>query len=74
MNIKYKEFENFDFDSNNQWKTFYKKISPPTSKSELLRLKKQFYKEKIDPSFNINYNPEKEQVKKMKIKKKKIII
>ena len=64
MNIKYKEFENFDFGSNQQWKTFYKKISPQPSKSELLKLKKKFYKEKIDPSFDINYNPEKEQVNK----------
>lgn len=64
MNIKYKEFENFDFDSNKQWKTFYKKISPQPSKSEILKYKKKFYKENIDPLFNINYNPEKEQVNK----------
>ena len=61
MNIKYKEFENFDFSSNKQWKIFYKKISPPASKWEILKYKKKIYKEKIDPSFDINYNPEKEQ-------------
>ena len=61
MNIKYKEFENFDFESNKQWKTYYKKISPQPLKPELLKYKKKFYKEKIDPSFDINYNPEKGQ-------------
>ena len=64
MNIKYKEFENFDFWSNIQWKIYYKNISPPPSKSDLLKYKKRFYKEKINPYFDINFNPEKEQENK----------
>lgn len=64
MNIKYKEFENIDFWSNIQWKIYYKNISPPPSKSDLLKYKKRFYKEKINPYFDINFNPEKEQENK----------
>ena len=57
MDEKYKQFENFNFDTNKDWKSYYKKISPAPPKSKLIFFKKKFYKEKIDPKFDPNYDP-----------------
>ena len=57
MDEKYKQFENFNFNTNKEWKSYYKKITPVPPKSKLIFFKKKFYKEKIDPKFDVNYDP-----------------
>lgn len=61
MDDKYKQFLSFNFDSNEAWKAYYNSIDPkPENPTQLLALKKRFYKRKIDTEFDTAYQPPRE--------------
>jgi len=57
MEIKYKKFKKFNFAYSNDWQNYYRNLYPPPPISKLLHYKKKFYRNYIDPDFDINYIP-----------------
>ena len=57
MERKYKKFKKYNFAYSDDWQSYYRNLytSPPISK--LLHYKKKFYRNYIDPDFDINYIP-----------------
>jgi len=59
MESKYTQFLNYNFDENLEWKNYLNSIPENQRLNQLNMHKKLFYKNKIDNSFDINYNPSK---------------
>ena len=57
MEHKYKKFKKFNFAYSDEWKAYYRNIFPTPPISKLLHYKKKFYRNYIDPDFDINYIP-----------------
>ena len=87
MNKKYKLFKEYNWAYSDDWKNYYNNLYPSPPITKLLYYKKKFYRNNIDPDFDINYiPPEGEEMeteykppldvieKNLKNNKKKIII
>jgi len=59
MEQKYKEFLNYNFTDNEQFRRYLDAIEPPPPHSMIDRYKKKFYRLKVDKDFDIDYEPEK---------------
>ena len=57
MDQKYKIFKEYNWAYSNDWKTYYNNLYPSPPITKLLHYKKKFYKNYIDPDFDINYIP-----------------
>jgi len=57
MEAKYKAFEEYAWGSSQAWQTKLNNIYPIPEASKMQRIKKRFYKEHVDPDFDINYHP-----------------
>ena len=57
MEEKYKKFKEYNWTESAEWKSYYTNIFPTPPPSKLLRYKKKFYRNKIDPDFDIDYKP-----------------
>ena len=57
MERKYKKFKKFNFAYSDDWKNYYNNLYPSPPISKLLHYKKKFYRNYIDPDFDINYVP-----------------
>ena len=57
MEQKYKIFKEYNWAYSNEWKTYYNNLYPSPPITKLLHYKKKFYKNYIDPDFDINYIP-----------------
>ena len=57
MEDKYKKFKEFDWQSSQEWQLYYSNLYPTPGPSKIERFKKKFYKNKIDPDFDIDYTP-----------------
>ena len=58
---KYKKFKEFDWVGSKEWQLYYTNLFPTPPPSKILRYKKKFYHNKIDPDFDINYQPPEEE-------------
>lgn len=61
MEEKFKKFLDFDWKISKEWESYFNTncyIAPPITGDKILKARKKFYKSKIDPDFDINYNPE----------------
>lgn len=63
MEEKYKKFLQIDWSTNNDWQLYYSNLTPAPPGNKIPYFKKRFYKLKIDPEFDINYEPESEKPK-----------
>ena len=61
MEEKYKKFKEYDWVSSKEWQLYYTNIYPSPPPSKILKYKKKFYRNKIDPDFDINYTPPNEE-------------
>ena len=61
MEEKYKKFKEFDWVGSKEWQLYYTNLFPTPPPSKILRYKKKFYHNKIDPDFGINYQPPEEE-------------
>ena len=57
MEEKYKKFKEFDWQASQEWQLYYSNLYPTPGPSKIERFKKKFYKNKIDPDFDIDYKP-----------------
>ena len=57
MERKYKKFKKFNWAYSNDWQNYYRNLYPPPPISKLLHYKKKFYRNYIDPDFDITYIP-----------------
>lgn len=55
MEEKYKKFKEYNWAESSEWKSYYNNIFPTPPSSKILRYKKKFYRNKIDPDFDIDY-------------------
>lgn len=61
MEEKYKKFKEYNWTESVEWKSYYTNIFPTPPPSKILRYKKKFYRNKIDPDFDIDYKPPNEE-------------
>ena len=61
MEEKYKQFKEYDWVRSQEWQSYYTNIFPTPPPSKILRYKKKFYRNKIDPDFDIDYKPPNEE-------------
>ena len=61
MEEKYKQFKEYDWVRSQAWQSYYTNIYPTPPPSKILRYKKKFYRNKIDPDFDIDYKPPNEE-------------
>lgn len=61
MEEKYKKFKEYDWVNSKEWQLYYSNIFPIPPVSKIERYKKKFYRNKIDPDFDINYKPPNEE-------------
>ena len=66
MEAKYKEFLAYNFGENEQFRRYIDAIEPPAPLAKIPFYKKKFYKLRVDPEFDINYNPENPQPEEKK--------
>ena len=57
MEQKYKNFKKYNWAYSNEWTTYYNNLFPSPPITKLLHYKKKFYKNYIDPDFDIDYIP-----------------
>ena len=68
MEEKYQKFIEYNWDSSEEWHSYFRNIFPTPPDNKILRYKKKFYRNKIDPDFDINYkSPNYEEEEKSKI-------
>ena len=66
MEQKYKIFKEYNWAYSSEWNNYYNNLYPSPPIEKLLHYKKKFYRNYIDPEFDINYIPpegEKEEIK-----------
>ena len=61
MEEKYKKFKEFNWVESKEWQSYYTNIYPTPPPQKILRYKKKFYRNKIDPDFDIDYKPPNEE-------------
>ena len=61
MEEKYKQFKEYDWVESKEWQSYYTNIYPTPPPQKILRYKKKFYRNKIDPDFDIDYKPPNEE-------------
>lgn len=61
MEEKYKKFKEYNWVESEEWQSYYRNLYPTPPPSKILRYKKKFYRNKIDPDFDIDYKPASEQ-------------
>jgi hypothetical protein len=59
MNEIYNNYLNYNFEESLLWKDYLKRIYPPPPENRIEYFKKEFYKNKIDNNFDVNYIPNK---------------
>lgn len=57
MEEKYKKFKEYNWEGSQEWHSYFENIYPTPPKNKFLRYKKKFYRNKIDPDFDIDYKP-----------------
>ena len=57
MEIKYKNFKEYNWVFSKDWNNYYNNLYPSPPITKLLHYKKKFYKNYIDPDFDVNYIP-----------------
>ena len=57
MDIKYNQYINFDFEHCQDWINYYSNIFPTPPPHKYDYYKRKYYKLKIDPDFDVNYQP-----------------
>ncbi len=63
MEQKYKDFLNYDFTANEQYRPYMDSLYPPPPLTKIPHYKKKFYKQYVDHDFDVNYDPEKREEK-----------
>ena len=66
MEEKYKKFKEYNWDNSEEWHSYFRNIFPTPPENKILRYKKKFYRNKIDPDFDIDYTPSNEEQKEEK--------
>ena len=61
MEEKYKKFKEYNWVESEAWQAYYRNIFPTPPPSKILRYKKKFYRNKIDPDFDIDYKSPSEE-------------
>ena len=61
MEEKYKKFKEYNWVDSEEWQIYYTNLFPTPPPSKVLRYKKKFYRNKIDPDFDIDYKPPEEE-------------
>ena len=64
MDEKYKQFKEYNWVESKEWQLYYSNLFPTPPPSKILRYKKKFYRNKIDPNFDIDYEPPQEEENK----------
>ena len=54
MEEKYKKFKDYNWDNSKEWNSYFTNIFPTPTQNKALRYKKKFYRNKIDPDFDID--------------------
>ena len=57
MEEKYKKFIEYNWENSDEWHSYFRNIFPTPPQNKVLRYKKKFYRNKIDPDFDIDYKP-----------------
>ena len=57
MELKYKNFKEYNWAYSDEWTNYYNNLFPSPPITKLLHYKKKFYKNYIDPDFDIDYIP-----------------
>jgi hypothetical protein len=57
MDRKYNKFKKYNWAYSDDWQNYYRNLYPSPPISKLLHYKKKFYRNYIDPDFDINYIP-----------------
>jgi hypothetical protein len=60
MDRKYADFKKFDFGASESWQTYYDNLYPKPPLNKVEKFKKKWYKQKVDPLFDVAYEPPKE--------------
>ena len=61
MDEKYQQFKNYNWVESKEWQLYYSNLFPTPPPNKILRYKKKFYRNKIDPNFDIDYKPPEEE-------------
>ena len=59
MSESYNNYLNYNFEESQLWKDYLKRIYPQPAENQIEYFKKEFYKNKIDNNFDMNFNPNK---------------
>ena len=57
MEVKYKQFSNFDWTKSSEWQSYYTNLFPTPAANKIDYYKRKFYRLKIDNDFDVNYFP-----------------
>lgn len=57
MEEKYQNFIKYNWQSDDNWKMYLNNIYPPPDKTNINKIRKKYYKTKIDVDYDINYEP-----------------
>lgn len=57
MEEKYKKFLEYNWENSDEWHSYYINLFPTPPENKIIRYKKKFYRNKIDPDFDIDYKP-----------------
>ncbi len=55
MEKKYREFENYDFESQESYRQYIDGVYPAPTRDTLRRYKKKYYRKYVDPQFNVDF-------------------
>ena len=63
MEYKYSQFLRFDWGANSQYQHYLDNIFPTPPLSRMERFKHRWFRDNIDPGFDVDYNPPTEEQK-----------
>lgn len=57
MEEKFKNYRKYDWTLSKEWSTYLDNIFPTPTRDRLEKMRRKWYRDKIDKDFDINYEP-----------------
>lgn len=57
MEQKFKEYRKYDWTLSATWQTYLDNIFPTPTRDRLEKIRRKWYRDKVDKEFDVNYEP-----------------
>ena len=61
MEGKFRQYRNFDWTLSSEWQLYLSNLYPIPTRERLEKMKRKWYRDKIDKDFDLNYEPGNEE-------------